>query len=96
MYRPDEIVVNKAAKIGLLLDLRRLEVLQLVLLANGFPIPFRLGSALGLAEAKVTLAYGSVPFTARVAGEPLAVQQSDHQEHGTEPPAPRKGPHASE
>lgn len=86
MYRPDEIVVNKAAKIGLLLDLRRLEVLEQLLLVKDLPIPLRLGTALGLAEAKVTLAYGSVPLTARVAGEPLIGQQSDHQEGAASSP----------
>jgi hypothetical protein len=60
--RPEvQAAVNEAARLGLLLDLRRLEALEDLLQKKDLQVPLKLASALMMAEVKVALAYGKIP-----------------------------------
>ena len=56
-----QAAVNEAARLGLLLDLKRLEVLEDLLQKKGLQVPLKLATALMMAEVKVALAYGKIP-----------------------------------
>jgi hypothetical protein len=58
-----QTIVNEAAKLGLALEYRRLEVLAALLQQNGLQVPLKVATALAMAEIKLGMASGRLPPT---------------------------------
>jgi len=72
-----QAAVNESARLGLLLDLRRLEALEVLLQENGLRVPLNLAKALMMAEVKVALASGKIPKQVKSSTDPSNKKKAD-------------------
>jgi len=86
-----QAAVNKSARLGLLLDLRRLEALEVLLQENGLRVPLNLAKALMMEEVKVALAFGKIPKQMKSSTDPFNKNRAD----GLESSSPSMQPEGS-